>query len=619
VIQLAYPLGLLSLLAIPLILALYLLRPKRRRVILSTTTLWQRALKDRERGLGLRRLLRDVSLLLLLATALVLGVGLAGPQWPTRASERADTVLVLDVSASMKARAGIRTTRFDQALAEAARIVDGLPREGRMLVMTSGRKAILRTGFETDRDALRRTLAQLRPGDEIGQPREALALALSLLRSRQHGQIYFVTDGAFDPEVDPGSPQATFRIVGDRAKNVAVTRFDLRQEPGSDDRFQALMTLRNYTDAPVVVPASVTLEGRVLFSDAVELKAQAEETLILPFRGRAIGRATARIDVDDDLAADNQAYAVVNADQPLRVLLFSSGNFYLESVLQALPGVALVKREWSPGEDLAQRARVHDVVVFDGIEAPQLPRGKFVLVNSVAPGLPFYDAGWVTRPAILGRGSSALMRGVDLTAVRIDQARRVVIEQSVPGLQRLFWSSETDLALAVLDDEVKLVYLGFDLYRSNFPVQAAFPLFVSQSLEWLQPRGDSAHANHVPAGSTQSIRLPPGETRVLVETPSGTTETLQAEGDSVSFDATSEAGIYRYTSGDGARYFAITLADARESDVNARWTPRGQRAEVRPADGAAQAVTPLWPQLLMLALMLLALEWFAWIRSRGSA
>ncbi|HET9664319.1 MAG TPA: VWA domain-containing protein [Burkholderiales bacterium] len=618
-IQFAYPLALLSLLSIPLILALYLLRPKRRRVILPTTTLWQKALKDRERGLGLRRLLRDASLLLLLATALALGAGLAGPQWSTRAGEHADTVLVLDVSASMKTRAGIRTTRFDQALAEAARIVDGLPGGGRMLVMTSGRKAVLRTGFETDRDALRRTLTQLRPGDEAGRPREALALALSLLRSREGGRIHFITDGAFDPEVDPGSAQVAFRIVGDRAKNVAVTRFDMRQEPGSDERFQALLTLSNYTDAPVVVPASVTLEGRVLFSDAVEVKARAEETLILPFRGRAIGRARARIDVNDDLAADNQAYAVVNADHSLRVLLFSSGNFYLESVLEALPGVAVVKREWSPDQNLAQLARAHDVVVFDGIDAPPLPPGKFVLVNSVAPGLPFSHAGWVARPAILGRGASALMRDVDLTAVRIDQARHVVIEQPVPGLQRLFWSSETELALALLDDEVKLIYVGFDLYRSNFPLQAAFPLFVSQSLEWLRPRGEAFQANHIPAGSTHTIRVPSGETRVIVETPSGTTETLQTEGDSVSFDTTSDAGIYQYTIGDGARYFAITLTDARESDVNARWMPREQREEVRPADSQAQAVMPLWPELLVLALVLLGLEWFAWIGSRGSA
>src|SRR5688572_5543335 len=192
-IEFAYPVALLSLLAIPLILVLYLLRPKRRRVVLSTTALWRAALKDREHGLGLRRLLANASLLLLLASALALGLALAGPQWLTRASESADTVLVLDVSASMKTRSGGGRTRFDEALAEAAGIVDGLPRDGRMLVMTSGRKARLRTGFEPDRGALRHVLSQLRAGDEAGRPREALALALSLLRDREQGRIYFLT------------------------------------------------------------------------------------------------------------------------------------------------------------------------------------------------------------------------------------------------------------------------------------------------------------------------------------------------------------------------------------------------------------------------------------------
>ena len=174
-----------------------------------------------------------------------LGLALAGPQWLTRASGRADTVLVLDVSASMKTRSGSGRTRFDLALAEAANIVDGLPREGRMLVMTSGHKALLRTGFEADRDALRRALAQIRPGDEAGRPREALALALSLLRGRGEGRIYFLTDGAFDPGVDPGSPQVVFRVVGGPARNVAITRFDFRQELAAEDRFQVLMTVRN--------------------------------------------------------------------------------------------------------------------------------------------------------------------------------------------------------------------------------------------------------------------------------------------------------------------------------------------------------------------------------------
>ena len=615
-IEIAYPLGLLSLLAVPILIALHLLRPRRRRVVLPSTTLWEAALKDREPRLGFRSLLRNLSLLLLLASALVLGLALAGPHWLTRASAGADTVLVLDVSASMKTRSGIGKTRFDLALSEALEIVDGLPRGGRMLVMTSGRKAVLRTGFEADRDALRRVLGELRPGDEAGRPREALALALSLLRGRGESHITFLTDGAFDRDVDPGSPQVGFRVVGEPARNVAITRFEFRQELANEDRFQMLMTVRNYTDAPVVVPASVRLDDRVLLRRSVTLAAHAEETVVLPFTGRARGQAIARLDLDDDLAADNLAYAAVHADEPLRVLLFTRGNFYLESALEALPNLVLVKRNGSPAEDIARLARDYDAIVLDGVAAPRLPAGNFLLVNTVAPGLPFSDSGQLVRPGTLVRGQSALMRDADLSALRVDQARRVVTGKQAPGLQRLFWSPETDLALALLDGDVKLVYLGFDLARSNFPLQAAFPLFCSRSLEWLRPRGDGFVPTHAAAGSTWTIVLPPGETRVTLRTPSGKSKTLESEGGSALFDATADAGIYRYTIGEVARYFAVSLTDARESDVNNRFAPSERRTEARPAGKGAQALAPLWPPLLLLALILLALEWCVWTGSR---
>jgi hypothetical protein len=288
-------------------------------------------------------------------------------------------------------------------------------------------------------------------------------------------------------------------------------------------------------------------------------------------------------------------------------------------VLEALPDVELVKRDGADTEDIARLARSHDVVVFDGLATPELPPGNFLLVNTVAPGLPFSDAGPVAQPSILGSGPSALMRGMDLTSVRIDEARRVVLRERVPGLQRLFWARETDLALALLDDGLKLVYLGFDLAESNFPRQAAFPLFISQSMEWLRPRGDDRLSNHTAAGSTRSIRVSAAQTQVIVRTPSGNTDTLEVKGGSAAFDATAEAGIYRYTVGDAARYFAVSLTDARESDVNRRWTSGEWRQQAEPASRGAQALVPLWPYLLVLALVLLALEWFVWSGSRSSA
>ena len=617
-IQLAYPLGLLSLAAIPVIVVLHLLRPRRRRVVLSTTTLWREALEDRARGLGISRLLRNASLMLLIAIAAALGFALSGPHWLTDTGERADTVLVLDVSASMKTRAGVGTTRFDQALAEAQRIVEGLPREGRMLVMTSGARALLKSGFETDRSALARVLSQLRPGDEAGRPREALELALSLLQGREHGRIYFLTDGAFGSELDLKPPQVVFRIVGGPARNVAITRFDVRQEL-ADERFQVLLTVHNYTDAAMTVPASVKLEGRTLLDRSLELKPGDQQTVVLRVEGRASGRALARIEVDDDLAADNQSYAAVDPNASLRVLLFTRGNFYLESVLEALPGLELAKREWSQAEDLARLAMHHDVVVFDGFDAPRLPPGNFLLIDAVAPGLPFSVAGQAQRPTIVGRGSSALMRDVDLTAVRIERAHRVAVNGAVPGLQRLFWARETDLALALIEGDVRLVYLGFDLGQSNFPLQVAFPLFVSQSLEWLRPRGEGFVSTHIAAGSRHSIRVPGSATQVSLRTPSGDTALVEAIDGTALVADMADAGFYQYSVGEATRYFAVSLADARESDINNQWRPAAQAAEASAARPSAQTLVPLWPHLLALALVLLAAEWCVWTWSRRSA
>ena len=314
--------------------------------------------------------------------------------------------------------------------------MDGLPRDGRMLVMTSGRKALLqdRLRIRPRRAAPRAgAVAPRRRGGPAARSPGARAVAAS--QAAAHGRIYFLTDGAFDPDVDPGSPQVVFRVVGRPARNVAITRFDFRQERASDDRFQVLMTVRNYTDAPVAVPASVSLDGRVLFRRSLELAARDEaDAGASVHRAAPSGRRSRASTSDDDLAADNQAFAAVErARSAARAVVQRAATSTWRACSRRCPNLELVKREWSPAEDIARLARSHDVVVFDGMTAPQLPPGNFLLVNTVAPGLPFSDAGRVAQPGILGRGPSALMRDVDLTAVRIDEARRVVVREAGPG------------------------------------------------------------------------------------------------------------------------------------------------------------------------------------------
>ena len=621
--HLAQPWGLLALAALPIIVLLYSLRPRRRNVAVSSLALWSEALRERQRGLGLQKLLRNLSLLALLLTALAIALALADPGWVSRAARPGDTVLIIDVSASMQARDG-GTTRFERAMREAHARVDALPDGARMLIIASGREARLLSAFESDKEVLRHALSGLEPSDEAGRPRNALTLALSLQRNREQGRILFLTDAAFDERLDFAGAKVEYHVVGSPARNVAITRFDLRREPGGEERFQLLLVLRNYTGETIEVPVRVRLDEKPLLARKLNLPPQGRETLVSSFLGRASGRAGAHVDHDDDLAADNHAFAVLGVDQPLRIALYTPGNFYLESALAALPDARLSHYD-ALGPELPRVARTHDLVVIDGMPAPPLPRGAYLLIDALASGLPFEELDAPLRnPVVEGRGASALVRDLALSDLRIDEARRVAIEDRSTGLRRLFWSAEGPLALSFAREDLRVVYLGFDVRQSNFPLQATFPLFVQRSAAWLRGAGPRFSPTRIAAGEPYLIRVPVGQESLLVRRPDGEAGVHEVQGGALLFDATSKAGIYRYTQedpyGEIHRYFAVNPSDEAESNLE----PRAALAAAAPAPGEesalpARSTIALWPLLAAIALLLLAVEGGAGLGRRRGA
>ena len=621
-IHLAYPLGLFALAALPVLLLLYSLRPRRRRVVVPSSVLWSEALRERQRGIGLQRLLRNLSLLALLLFAIALALALADPGWVTRTAETGDTVLIVDVSASMQADEG-GATRFEEAWREAQRRIDSLADGSRLLLMTSGRHPRLLSSFESDKETLRNALSQLAPTDESGRPKAALRLGASLLRNREGGRVVFITDAAFDEEPDIATGGTEYHVVGSSARNVAITRFDLRREAGAGDRFQILLAVRNYTDEALSVPASVHLDELPILEETIELSPRGERVLVVPFSGHAAGRASAGIDIDDDLAADNRAFAVLGIDEPIRVALHSGGNFYLESALAAIPNVLLTRRDIADSHlHLERDARIHDLVVVDGGNLPELPPGAWLLVDSVPPALSFRQTGEpVAYPVVEGQSEDPLVRELDFTALRIDSARRIEADPDSADLRPVLWAADTTLALTYARDDLRLVFLGFDVMQSNFPLQAAFPLFIQRSAAWLRGAGRHFSPTQIPAGESATIRVPLSQRELILRTPDGEGIVYEVEGGELLLDRTSGAGIYRYSRqdpfGDVHRYFAVTLADESESDIRPRAFIEHRPSAAETQEESAASTVPLWPWLAMVALLLLALEW--WVGGHASA
>jgi len=131
------PFGLLALLTLPIILVLHLLRERRRRVAVPSLLHWLNIPRQPE-GERIRRLPLTLLLLLHLLIAGLLALALSQPQLagaPRGAARQ--TVIILDTSTSMAARAGT-TTRFAEAQARAEALLRALRPGDRATLIAAG-------------------------------------------------------------------------------------------------------------------------------------------------------------------------------------------------------------------------------------------------------------------------------------------------------------------------------------------------------------------------------------------------------------------------------------------------------------------------------------------------
>src|SRR5688572_31387998 len=112
-------------LAIPILL-LYMLRLRRREMMVSSNFLWQQIVRDREANTPWQRLRRNLLMLLqLLALALVV-LALMRPAQLVPTVAAGKTVILLDASASMNATDINGDSRFAEAQRQAIQLLNDL-------------------------------------------------------------------------------------------------------------------------------------------------------------------------------------------------------------------------------------------------------------------------------------------------------------------------------------------------------------------------------------------------------------------------------------------------------------------------------------------------------------
>lgn len=607
--------------AIPILL-LYMLRLRRREVLISSTFLWRQVVQDTEANTPWQRLRRNLLLFLQLLILLLLVLALARPFITVPTISAGKIALLLDASASMTATDVAGETRFAAAIEQAHQIVNNMnPRDAISLIRVADVAEPL-TSYTADKNELRRALDSMSVSHGAGDWDTALTLAAAGAAGAENFSIVMITDGGVGAatSLPANIPQPIYVPIGESADNVAITALATRALAGQPPQLFAQVT--NYGAEAAEISLVIRLDDvlRLSRSGTIPPRSQLpipfDEPISEPFETLSAA-LTFDNDARDFLSLDNRAWTVRNEVNTRRVYYVSqTGNLFLEQVLRSLPGVETFRGNI---ENRRLPAEAFDLYIFDGWLPNSLPAGDMLLINPPS-STPLFTLGALIEPTdeiVVSAEESPITAFVDLDEMSLLQVR----ELSAAWAQPLIQAPEAAVLLAGQVNARQVAILPFDLRDSNLPLLIAYPVLMANLIDWFSPADIVALPDGVSVGDVLLISPPLLADSLRITAPDGTVTELAAEGETLAYTDTSQLGLYRLEilkAGEvtQAQHFAVNLFATGESDI----TPRPQ-ADLQLGGGLATAeadeqlgLKEFWTLLAAAALLLLAIEWWVYHR-----
>ncbi|HUT74873.1 MAG TPA: BatA and WFA domain-containing protein [Armatimonadota bacterium] len=593
--------------AIPVIAAiivLYLFRLRRQDRRVSSLMLWGRALQEMQANAPFRRLRATWLMALQIAAALALLAALARPYRTVAGVSGRCIAVVLDASASMGAT-DVRPSRFERAKAETRKLIEGLGRDDELSLVVAGAPTRVAAPLTCDKSALRAALRGIAVTDCPARADEAVRLGLSLIRGRDGGRVVMLSDGGFGEIEAAGDPATvSFVRIGEDDDNVAITALDARAGP--DGRPLVLAAVRNFSARERSLDLEIEADGKLV--DVRRLRLAAGRELSQVFAAPAgASRVAVRLEVNDHLAADNQAHLLLAAGKQARGLLLTRGNLFLQHALALDPRVSFVR---SAAPESANSGS-YDLFVCDRMRPAELPaRGGFVFIGAAGAGAPVTATGSVRHPQVTRwERDHPITRAVDFSELSIDRAQ---VAAPLDWGRPLVFARDTPLVVVGERDGVRAIYLAWDLLDSDFVLRVGFPIFVGNCIGWLTGDVGVAALANMRTGQVWAL-TPPASSTLELTTPGGQTTRATASGGAVALRL-ERVGVYEARAGAYRAVAAANLLDASESDIAPRDALNLSGARVGTAGERPQRTQEYWRWAVLAVLALFTVEWFVYHR-----
>ncbi len=641
----------------PAIVLLYFLKLKRQPLVVPSTYLWRRTLEDLHVNSLWQRLRNNLLLLLqLLIIFLLMGALMRpGRRGPELLGDR--FIFLIDVSASSQAT-DVQPSRFEKARQEIESMIDQMDSNDTAMIVQFSDRAEIVQNYTQQRRLLKERLRALRPTMRGSDVAEALRVAAGLANpSSARGEgaaqseealpatVYIVSDGAVPPvsQFDVGNLTLRHVRVGTtEASNIAITQFSADRNPDHPGQLDLFARIENFGSEKVTVQIGLrygetqkeATDSQRPYLDVKEVEIPAHGSSGEGFRLQDVEEGVFVLDLEwtDDLSVDNRAYLAINRPERARVLVVTPGAGSLLTALNTQTARRLAQIDVISPEQLEQAeyrqatdAGVYDLIIYDRCAPQQMPLANTLFWGALPPDKRWQFGEKKQLPVVIDVDRShPLCQFLSFDDVLAFLEGRSV--KGPEGSRSLITSSIGDVLALAPREGYEDAVLGLPLYRedskgnilpnTDWPRRTSFPVFMTNALKYLGRVQYYSAAPNASPGDVVRIRTEATAPEVVVIDPRGKRHTVKSSRENVFvYSATEQVGSYRVEDGKGnvLRRFTVNLFSPIESDLMPR--------DIAVSEDKVQAARvsdvrrwEYWKWLLLLALAVLALEWYIYNR-----
>ena len=598
-------------LAIPII-ALYILKLRRRREPVSTLMFWEQLFKERQTTSLFQRLKHLLSLLLQLLFLALLVLAIARPQFAFITKSARQLILIIDNSASMNAALKLdpdnpsSETRLDSTKEQALQLVQGLRFMDEMTVISNHKQPTIRTPFTSHQKTLREAIESIDPTDIRTDLKPAVDLAYTIAETKPNPEIVIMSDfhavsektitlfqdtqsesqTSEEKQESVEKPKLHLIRIGEDNDNVGITQFRVRKSIVNVFDYETLLTVVNASDEEKKCSVELYFNDSLFDVRPYTLAPGEKKSEIFSNFAFEGGELKAVLDTTDALLSDNVAYATLPKREQISVLLVTEENPFLEKVLSVDEELNLNVMNPSEYESSPKTAQV---VIFDRYSPTNIGDGNFMFiyppksenttVEDVQDSALTWDIGEALDTPIITdwERTHPILQHVHLENVLIGEAYQITPPSTAQILARSF---ESPVLFIDVSQNRKVVFVAINILQSDLPLRIAFPVIIANTIQWFQ-HDQGIQEYHLQTGEVLRYKFDSDyptitETEQVEESSTGNSQQtlmitgpgdksweIPIENDEMLFDHTQQAGFYKVTDSD-----TTINSDADEQNTN---------------------------------------------------